>query len=428
VHPPSSLRWKSPSLKANSIVLLLALLPLPAAEAASGESRVQAPEGFVARDLLHFGTNQFIGGLLALGTQGLVVYDGVNVVLSTFEGGTIASEPVVLFTPDDPPFFGSFLRLAPDGAFVYFGGTRTGDKPHSIYRIPLSPAGPAGAEEVDRIRFNYDLAFDDRGRAFVSSLEIGSENRIFLLDGDPAAQSDPVVVNIPGYSGPLLFGDGKLYYATAVPEAGKNTVVYFTAEQIEEGIGEGKEIDFQQALAENRLAVVAQNVDPYFNLVFAGGMLLASGPPEGIVRLLPDGSVELFASAPLDGGFNAAVTFLTFRPGKKEFLPGAGPEGGSLYLSVSDFTNFNDLVEVTPELHFRRGYINADPLLDLTDAVDLLGYLYLQGVEPDPPIAGDLNDDGKLDVSDPIYLLAYLFTGGDEPPAPFHELGPDPTL
>jgi hypothetical protein len=186
-------------------VLFLALL-LRAAEAAGGESRVQAPEGFMARDLLHFGTNQFLGGLLALGTQGLVVYDGVNVVLYPFEGGSIGSEPVVLFTPAGPPVFGSFLRLAPDGESVYFGTSRTGDQPHSIYRIPLSQSDPAGVQEVDRIRFNYDLAFDDRGRAFVSSLEIGSENRIFLLDGDPAAQSDPVVVNIPGYSGPLLFG------------------------------------------------------------------------------------------------------------------------------------------------------------------------------------------------------------------------------
>jgi hypothetical protein len=40
-----------------------------------------------------------------------------------------------------------------------------------------------------------------------------------------------------------------------------------------------------------------------------------------------------------------------------------------------------------------------------------------------------LNDDGVVDVSDAIYLLRFLFIGGDHgpPPAPFPHAGPDPT-
>jgi len=41
--------------------------------------------------------------------------------------------------------------------------------------------------------------------------------------------------------------------------------------------------------------------------------------------------------------------------------------------------------------------------------------------------AGDANDSGVLDLSDGVYLLAYLFLGGPAPPAPFPDCGTDPT-
>lgn len=40
----------------------------------------------------------------------------------------------------------------------------------------------------------------------------------------------------------------------------------------------------------------------------------------------------------------------------------------------------------------------------------------------------DSNDDGVLDLSDPIYSLIYMFAGGTPPPAPgASNCGPDPT-
>ena len=41
--------------------------------------------------------------------------------------------------------------------------------------------------------------------------------------------------------------------------------------------------------------------------------------------------------------------------------------------------------------------------------------------------AMDTNDDGILDISDPIFSLAYMFLGGPEPALPGVECGTDPT-
>jgi hypothetical protein len=39
----------------------------------------------------------------------------------------------------------------------------------------------------------------------------------------------------------------------------------------------------------------------------------------------------------------------------------------------------------------------------------------------------DTNDDGSLDLSDAVNLLGYLFLAGEKPPPPFESCGPDAT-
>jgi hypothetical protein len=76
---------------------------------------------------------------------------------------------------------------------------------------------------------------------------------------------------------------------------------------------------------------------------------------------------------------------------------------------------------------FRRGDVNGDATVDLSDAVSTLGFLFLGKDRPVCMDAADANDDGKLDVSDAITMLEYLFTGGQQIPPPLAESGPDPT-
>jgi hypothetical protein len=75
---------------------------------------------------------------------------------------------------------------------------------------------------------------------------------------------------------------------------------------------------------------------------------------------------------------------------------------------------------------YKRGFINTDPRVDLSDAVALLNFLF-RGLAPPPCMAAaDTNNDNRVDISDAIYLLRWLFAGGAEPTAPFLSCGFDP--
>ncbi|MEM7260400.1 MAG: dockerin type I repeat-containing protein [Planctomycetota bacterium] len=77
---------------------------------------------------------------------------------------------------------------------------------------------------------------------------------------------------------------------------------------------------------------------------------------------------------------------------------------------------------------FLRGDVNADTLVDVADAVEALGILFIPSSEPPVCVdAADVNDDGAFDISDAIYLLSALFiSGSPEVPEPT-TCGPDPT-
>ena len=79
--------------------------------------------------------------------------------------------------------------------------------------------------------------------------------------------------------------------------------------------------------------------------------------------------------------------------------------------------------EETVDTHrFIRGDCNGDGLAigGVTDAVFLLGYLFLGGRTPGCMAACDVDGDGRVvgGVNDPVYLLNYLFLGRAAPPAP----------
>jgi hypothetical protein len=78
---------------------------------------------------------------------------------------------------------------------------------------------------------------------------------------------------------------------------------------------------------------------------------------------------------------------------------------------------------------FRRGDVNVDGVLNLTDSIFLLNYLFLFARDSRPPClkSGDANDDGALNLVDPIYLLSFLFREGPAPAVPGTVCGEDPT-
>jgi hypothetical protein len=87
---------------------------------------------------------------------------------------------------------------------------------------------------------------------------------------------------------------------------------------------------------------------------------------------------------------------------------------------------------------FVRGDADASGVINITDGIYLLGYLF-QGTAAPPCIdAADVDDSGgnAPNITDAIYLLGYLFKGDAEPPPPSPSVasyeapgdcGPDPT-
>jgi hypothetical protein len=76
---------------------------------------------------------------------------------------------------------------------------------------------------------------------------------------------------------------------------------------------------------------------------------------------------------------------------------------------------------------FVRGDANQDLEIDASDAIFILGHLFLGEVPVlDCADAADVDDDGELSISDPIALLSFLFLGGAPPSSPFPACGFDP--
>lgn len=349
-------------------------------------------------------------GRLMLFYQGRVLLEG--------DGGTI---PLATFAPDT---FGSFLVLAPGGEKVIFGESTTG----AVFSIAID--GADDPVEIDRISFNYDMVFDSGGRGIVSALGPNGGNQIVLLDGDPASLNPTLVVDIPGFSGPVAIDDeDNLYYGLATFGPDTLTIHRFTAEQLDLAIG-GEPVSFSDG------QVVADGIETVFDMIWVDGVLYYSDlgfGMSGVGRVLALDTAEGFAPSVVavfsDPGSQSFISpsYLAFRSGSEPFRCGKGRDGGGLAVSFSDFSVFNNVIELTARRDFVRGEVNRDQLVDLTDSILILEHVFLGAGAPEPEASADTNDDGLVDLSDSIYLIEYLFLGGPEPPPPFDEPGLDPT-
>jgi hypothetical protein len=101
---------------------------------------------------------------------------------------------------------------------------------------------------------------------------------------------------------------------------------------------------------------------------------------------------------------------------------------GRILVSKSARASCTVRIGAPPRETFRRGDTDSSGRLEITDAIALLGFLFLGTREPACPDAADADDNGRLEITDAIRILAFLFTGGPEPPAPgARSCGPDPT-
>ena len=61
------------------------------------------------------------------------------------------------------------------------------------------------------------------------------------------------------------------------------------------------------------------------------------------------------------------------------------------------------------------GDVDHDQLVNISDAVYLIAYIFGGGPAPDPIEIGDVDCNSLLNISDAVYLIAYVFGSGPEP-------------
>jgi hypothetical protein len=390
---------------------------------ARAQETIEVLDGFEHKADLEFDPgNGSLAGMALTPDGDVVVYDGGDVVL--IDEADIRT-PLASF-PEAP--FGSFVILTPKGDSVIFGESTTG----GLFEIALQGGG---ATLVDTLSFNYDMVFDADGRGFVSAPAadfVGNE--IFLFDNDPDLETPnpSIVVDIPGFSGPVTIdGDGRLYYGTSNFSAEDGDVsfqkiVRFSKAQVDAAVA-GVPVSYDDG------EVILSELDGIFDMLFVGNRLfytdLGFANDEGRVWLLDgDQNFSETTFARMTGAERlVSPSYLAYRPGEEVFDVGVGPAGGTLAVAYSDFATLNRIGFFVPQLFFVRGEVNGDGFVDLSDAISILLFLFLGGSTPDPLSEADIDDTGGVDTTDVILLLGHIFLGGPPPAAPYPEPGADPT-
>lgn len=83
--------------------------------------------------------------------------------------------------------------------------------------------------------------------------------------------------------------------------------------------------------------------------------------------------------------------------------------------------------DIPPGAVFIRGDVNEDGQADMTDALGILVYLFLDSTVELCEDSADVDDDGNVTITDPIRLLEHLFLGSEPPAMPYPDPGLDPS-
>ncbi|NIS15969.1 MAG: hypothetical protein GWN00_24380 [Aliifodinibius sp.] len=97
----------------------------------------------------------------------------------------------------------------------------------------------------------------------------------------------------------------------------------------------------------------------------------------------------------------------------------SGMYSADIYINNNDPIN-NPLaltaeLEVSSEPFYTCGDANADGNVNVSDAVLIINYVFIEGPAPDPLESGDVNCDENINVSDAVYIINYVFAEGPAP-------------
>lgn len=94
---------------------------------------------------------------------------------------------------------------------------------------------------------------------------------------------------------------------------------------------------------------------------------------------------------------------------------------------VSRGETIRELLSPLDQRSFIRGDANGDALVDISDSVKVLLYLFVGTQAPECLDTADADDSGDVELTDAVFILQFLFQRGPPPPSPYPEPGLDPT-
>lgn len=65
--------------------------------------------------------------------------------------------------------------------------------------------------------------------------------------------------------------------------------------------------------------------------------------------------------------------------------------------------------------YYLCGDADGNGVVNLTDVVYLVNYIFVDGPAPNPIEAGNVNCDNKTNITDAVYLINYVFFDGPTP-------------
>ena len=308
------------------------------------------------------------------------------------------------------PVFGYQVSLSyPADSFepVSFEGELEGWSIRRSGRFPFAPASPceqwSDGNGVDRILISASVYPDPGvpGRAVADEIS-GADvllGRIIFQPRDGAAGG---TFSTAEGACPELFGSS-VEYPTAFFDTGGRTLA----------------LESQPLVA----PILSAEVEDLSCRPVDGGMAELTWSPPGAagsvetVRISRDGTPLVIL--PVDAGTHLDEP----------------PPGPHLYEITSLFTDGREScvssceVEIViegEEVLFIRGDSDSNDRVNLSDAIQILRYLY-QSAGIECRDAADVNDSGRIELADAIYLLNFVFQSGLEIPPPFPAAGADPT-
>ncbi len=90
-------------------------------------------------------------------------------------------------------------------------------------------------------------------------------------------------------------------------------------------------------------------------------------------------------------------------------------DNGNVYVTGGSRTDYVTIKYIQFDCIAKPGDVSGDTIVDLSDIIFKVNYIFKGGLLPLPLCSGDDNADGKVNLTDIIYEVNYIFKGGPAP-------------